>query len=297
MRKKNRSASISEEYISSIREKRRRLIVRKKRKRLSIIVVMAVCVVISSILIANHGEQKQVLAIDNPKETEGKAEINNLVEVEKDKNVVAEKNERETENNKQAVSDKTISKSNEDSNNIEKNYSKFFKKDIFLGDSITEGMSDYDFLEEANVCAKLGVNLTKVDELIEKAKNQQPEKIFLLLGANDLEYGGTTPELFKDRYKNVIHKVKASIPNSKIYVQSILPVLPQASRNNSFVNNSRIGQFNTVIKAMASEENITYLNIASLINDSNKNLYEQDGIHFKSKFYTLWLNYIELNAK
>jgi hypothetical protein len=184
----------------------------------------------------------------------------------------------------------------ENSMAIEK-YESFFKRDIFIGDSITQGISEFDFLPEENVCAKLGINLTQVDAQIEKAKKLNPNRIYLLLGSNDLEYGGTTPDIFKQRYKKVLEKIKKTNPNAKIYVQSILPVLPKASKNNSLVNNTRIGQFNAEIAALAKEENLNYLNIASLIDDSTKNLYEPDGEHFKSRFYTLWLNYIEKNVK
>ncbi|WP_160673253.1 GDSL-type esterase/lipase family protein [Clostridium sp. C8-1-8] len=187
-------------------------------------------------------------------------------------------------------------KTTENSMAMEK-YDSFFKRDIFIGDSITQGISEFDFLPEENVCAKLGINLTQVDAQIEKAKKLNPNRIYLLLGSNDLEYGGTTPDIFKQRYQKVLEKIKKTIPNAKIYVQSILPVLPKASKNNSLVNNTRIGQFNAEIAALAKEENLNYLNIASLIDDYTKNLYEPDGEHFKSKFYTLWLNYIEKNVK
>ncbi|OOM82352.1 GDSL-like lipase/acylhydrolase [Clostridium puniceum] len=293
---KERRTGTSEGSILSIREKRKKLIVRKRRRRLASVAIIVACVIITSIVIANQREQKQVMAADNIISTESAEEIKNSVETEKE-NVITEKDKKENVNGEKVASDEPIAQSNESSNNMDANYSQFFKKDVFIGDSITEGMSDYDFLDEENVCAKLGLNLTQVDPQIEKAKNLKPRRIFLLLGANDIEYSGTTPEIFKERYIEVIHKVKVSIPNSKIYVQSILPVLPQASRSNQLVNNTRIGKFNTVIKAMASEENITYLNIDALVKDSNKNLYEQDGIHFKSKFYTLWLDYIKLNTK
>lgn len=271
---------------------------RKKRnkKKLVIIVTMAVCAVIVSAVFTNRGRQSQLVAANKANS------IKNIKKAAKKSTKIEQTQAEATTNNKQTINGSTSSNADEIQSNtntsaINTNYSQFFKEDVFIGDSITQGISDYDFLNEENVYAKLGISLMQVDAQIAKAKKIQPQKIFLLLGANDIEYEGTTPGVFKERYRNVICKIKTSMPNTKIYVQSILPVLPNAAKNNPLVNNTRIGQFNNAIASMASEENITYLNIASLINNSNKNLYEPDGEHFKCKFYNLWLNYIEANIK
>lgn len=182
-------------------------------------------------------------------------------------------------------------------NNIDKNYAAFFKKDVFIGDSITEGLAEYDILNEENVCAKLGLSLDGVDAQISKAVSLKPEKVFLLLGSNDIEYEQETPEAFADKYKQVINKIKLRLPEAKLYIQSILPVLPQAAKQDKLVNNTRIDEFNVAVKQMAEQEKLDYINIASVLNESNKNLYEQDGEHLKIQFYPLWLNYIEVNIK
>lgn len=182
-------------------------------------------------------------------------------------------------------------------NTIDKNYAAFFKKDVFIGDSITEGLAEYDILNEENVCAKLGLSLDDVDAQTTKAVSLKPEKVFLLLGSNDIEYEQETPKAFADKYKQVINRIKLRLPEAKLYIQSILPVLSQAAKQDKLVNNTRIDEFNAAVKQMAEQEKLEYINIASVLNESNKNLYEQDGEHFKIQFYPLWLNYVEANIK
>lgn len=269
---------------------------RKGKRKIVILVTMAVFVFTTSAVLTNRGRQSQLVAVNKANSSK------NITKAEKESKKIEQTQTKSNTNNKQANYSSTSSnavqvQSSTNTSAINTNYSQFFKRDVFIGDSITQGISDYDFLDNANVYAKLGISLTGVDVQIAKAKKIQPQKILLLLGANDIENDGTTPAIFKERYRNVIRKIKTSMPNTKIYVQSILPVLPNAAKSDPLVNNTRIGQFNNAIAAMASEENITYLNIASLINDSNKNLYEPDGEHFKCQFYKLWLNYLEAKVK
>lgn len=306
----------------TMRGVKRRFNVKKRKRRLAIAGILIFCIATIWLLATRQTEQNKIL-------TSGRAE-NKPSAVQTETSASSEKKEIATStsptqkdiakstvagtsntkktvpitkkgNAQSASSSPATSKDTHPQNNKPQpkntNYSQVFKKDIFIGDSITEGMSDFDFLDEDNVCAKLGLNLNTIDQQIEKAQIMKPERIFLLVGSNDIEDDGTTPEAFKKKYADVIRKIKKSILGVKIYVQSILPVLPQVTQKHPIVNNDRVGKFNSAIQAMAKEENISYINIASLVNDSSKKLYEPDGQHFKSQFYNLWLDYLELNTK
>lgn len=177
------------------------------------------------------------------------------------------------------------------------NYKEYFKKDVFIGDSITQGISYYEYVDDSNVSAKLGVNLSQVKSLADNAAKIKPENVYLLLGANDIENKDTSCDQFVESYKSVIDYIKQSMPDSDIYVQSIFPILPKAEKSAKGVTNQRINEFNEGIKSMAVDEKINYVNVATIFEGGKESLYEQDGEHIKSQAYPLWLNYLEQNLK
>jgi hypothetical protein len=170
-------------------------------------------------------------------------------------------------------------------------YKEFFKDDAFLGDSISEGLSFYDFLDENSVVAEKGLNITKGIDESDKVIALKPKRVFILFGVNDSD-DRTPSSWLVDQYTKLVVKLKTKLPNSKIYVTSILPVL-EKTVNNPHINNAHINECNSGLKNMAIQQNVNYVNLASLLNESNTNLYENDGIHFKSDFYNMWLNYLE----
>ncbi|AFM39487.1 lysophospholipase L1-like esterase [Desulfosporosinus acidiphilus SJ4] len=171
------------------------------------------------------------------------------------------------------------------------NFKEFFKNDAFLGDSISEGLSFYDFLDDSRVIADKGLSITKGIDEADKIIALKPQRVFILIGLNEAD-DRTASSTLVDEYTKLVEKLKTSLPNSKIYVTSILPVLENLVKN-SHLNNAHIKECNAGLIDMANKENVNYVNLASILNDSNKNLYEDDGIHYKSDFYRMWLTYLE----
>jgi len=175
------------------------------------------------------------------------------------------------------------------------NYKEFFKDDAFLGDSISEGLSYYDFLDDNRVIAGKGLSIIKGIDESDKIIALQPHRVFILFGVNDID-DRTPSSWLVEQYTTLVVKLKTKLPNSKIYVISILPVLEKLV-NNPHINNVHINECNLGLINMASLEDVNYINLGALLNDSNKNLYEGDGIHYKSDFYTLWLDNLESVCK
>ncbi len=103
-------------------------------------------------------------------------------------------------------------------------------------------------------------------------------------------------EKFIMYYKELIDTIHNKLPNTTIYIQSILPVTPEVKSNKPSLTNENIDIFNHAIKKMAEEDNIEYLNIREIL-ENNTELFEPDGIHVKYKFYELWLEYLTENTK
>lgn len=171
------------------------------------------------------------------------------------------------------------------------NYKEYFKEDLFMGDSITEAITYLGLLEQQNVCGQVGVNINESLSQISSIKISNPNNIYLLYGVNDMDDRADS-QWFVEQYRGLVCSLKAKFPNANIYVQSVLPVAGIVEQRQPHTNNNYIKKCNAQLLKMTEQENVQYLDIASLLDDNSQQLYEADGFHFKAPFYKLWFDYI-----
>ena len=172
-------------------------------------------------------------------------------------------------------------------------YKEYFKEDLFIGDSITEELKYYKFLYDNNVFSKIGLNTDTLRKLIpDEDFGIEPKNIYLMMGLNDSVFV-KTEEKFKERYLAMLDALEAKFPNAKIYLQAIFPVSKALDeKEDARVNNTKINSFNEVIKTIASERGLYYLDFSYLLKE-NEDYFEPDGMHLKSKFHKVWLNEVK----
>lgn len=172
-------------------------------------------------------------------------------------------------------------------------YKEYFKEDLFIGDSITEELKYYKFLYDNNVFSKIGLNTDTLRKLIpDEDFGIEPKNIYLMMGLNDSVFV-KTEEKFKERYLAMLDALQAKFPDAKIYLQAIFPVSKALDeKDDARVNNTKINSFNEVIKTIASERGLDYLDFSYLLNE-NEDYFEPDGMHLKSKFHKVWLNEVK----
>lgn len=172
-------------------------------------------------------------------------------------------------------------------------YKEYFKEDLFIGDSITEELKYYKFLYDNNVFSKIGLNTDTLRKLIpDEDFGIEPKNIYLMMGLNDSVFV-KTEEKFKERYLAMLDALQAKFPDAKIYLQAIFPVSKALDeKDDARVNNIKINSFNEVIKTIASERGLDYLDFSYLLNE-NEGYFEPDGMHLKSKFHKVWLNEVK----
>lgn len=174
-------------------------------------------------------------------------------------------------------------------------YREIFEDDLFLGDSITDSLAFYNLLDKENVIAELGFTVRNAKEEIENIKSSSPENIYILFGNNDISYYKRS-EIFIIPYRELIDRIQTELPDSKIYIQSILPVGPDVEDEEPLFSQENIGDFNKALKDLAREEELDYLNIREIV-EENMDLLEPDEIHMKYQFYELWLDYLQEKTK
>lgn len=160
-----------------------------------------------------------------------------------------------------------------------------FNDSAILGDSRAAEFSYYGFLDESRVLAEIGATTLDIPDYINSLKTLNPSNIFLCFGINDIsiEYWNSVDEYLKE-LDQMIGKLRETLPDSTIYINSIIPVkdIPDAS---SKWNNVPV--WNDAIKNYCLEKDIPYIDLTETVN-KHKDLYDADGLHMTKSFYTYW---------
>lgn len=194
-----------------------------------------------------------------------------------------------------------LNANNDSSENEDINYAKYYENTIFMGDSITEALSEFGILDSYNVIANKGDTVIKASQNIDKLQGINPKNLVLLYGMNDvIAFDSNSSEessnAFKEKYIELINSIKAVLPKTNIYLISPLPVMNNAVNTNYRLTNENLNEFRLKVAEVSTATGSTYIDLASVITEKDY-LHEQDGIHYKYDFYTIWLdllkNYIQ----
>ncbi len=185
---------------------------------------------------------------------------------------------------------------NDTTNNGDINYAKYYENTVFMGDSITESLSEFEILDSYNVISNKGDTVVKAMQNIDKLQGINPKNLVLLYGMNDviefdINLSGQDSNDFKERYIELINSIKAVLPKTNIYLISPLPVMANAVETNYRLTNENLNEFRSKVNEVANVTGSTYIDLASIMTEKDY-LHEQDGIHYKYDFYPLWLDYL-----
>ena len=185
----------------------------------------------------------------------------------------------------------------------------WFSDAAFLGDSLTVGYVDYDIdLDGARILAYEGASPNNfVNRTTMKNANDEeevpydllaadpPAKLYVLVGTNALA-SGTADDSFLNYYGRMLDDLKSLLPNTKIFVQSVLPVRPEVLETSPGMATDHLNTINAAIRDMCAEKGCYYLALASAFTDSEGALMEEyaqpDGIHLTVSGYTNWVSYL-----
>lgn len=164
---------------------------------------------------------------------------------------------------------------------------------VFLGDSLTERFQiDHYFPNKYVVNRGIGGETTSglIHRLDSTVLQLQPSKIFLMIGINDIGHGIDKQTIIY--HHNVIVKlIQDNIPDTTVYIQSILPVGRQKIRRNPKFNRETIIWLNHQLKKLAEKNDMEFLNLSDLFAGTNGYMiqkYSNDGIHLTPGGYNIW---------
>ncbi|MGI8503981.1 MAG: GDSL-type esterase/lipase family protein [Hassallia sp.] len=166
---------------------------------------------------------------------------------------------------------------------------------IMLGDSITDE-GEWTELLGLNVKNR-GISGDTTERILHRLHTileSEPKQVFLMIGINDLINDNKSVTATLEEYKKILHKFKEETPNTKVFVQSLLPV------NNKvylyWEDNKNILKLNSGLKELVKEFNYEYIDIFCLFLDSDNQLdtkYTVDGLHLNGHAYLLWKAVLE----
>lgn len=159
---------------------------------------------------------------------------------------------------------------------------------IFLGDSITNKCEWSELLDNPNIKNRgiSGDNLYGVLNRLPQVTNLHPKKIFVMIGINDI-IANEKLERIIYKYRLMLLNIKQSTPETKVYIQSVLPV------NNNFkwlVNNNDVITLNQELKLLADKFKYEYVDLYSALSTDNQlgERYTNDGLHLNGDGYLVW---------
>lgn len=181
----------------------------------------------------------------------------------------------------------------------------YFSSSLFIGDSISTGLSLYGFLDQDNVFAQQGLApSTALDAeidgvtLSDKIASFKPKKIFVMLGTNSVGYADN--ETLAASMNELVEKI-SGLTKAKIYVISIPPITPDAEKSDeNELTKKDIDDYNAKLKTAVSGSGASFIDLNSVLSNSDgyfdADYAEMDGIHFMGTTYEVMLSYLQKHS-
>lgn len=153
----------------------------------------------------------------------------------------------------------------------------------FLGDSITHG-GRWDLLFPTVSTRNFGVNGERSEHLLTRLEPiivLQPEKLFILIGTNDLTKGVDLLAIAQN-VDQLIDRLKKET-RCDIYLQSVLPRAKKFS--------GRIKALNELYRNVATKHAVTFVDLLPFFDNGTGQLRSEltdDGLHLLGPGYDIW---------
>lgn len=159
---------------------------------------------------------------------------------------------------------------------------------VFLGDSLTDG-ARWDELFPGLPVKNRGINADNTSGVLNRLDDilpGHPAAIFLLIGTNDLpliDYHRDS--IILRSYREILERCKNETPETRVFVQSILPRQPRFTR--------RIQGLNFKLQGLAKEYGFTFVNLFPHFIGENGGLnpaLTNDSLHVLAAGYAIWVD-------
>lgn len=157
---------------------------------------------------------------------------------------------------------------------------------VMIGNSITNMHEWWEALGGNHDIINRGVSGAVSDEMLEHLSPilaGHPTRAFVMIGTNDIGSGKSAAHVAENLRKMIL-RFKSESPETKLYVQSILP-----SHNGT--RGGKIAGANDTIRTICTEEGITYIDLYPTFDDGEGHIrqgWSFDDLHPKAPGYRAW---------
>tara|TARA_X000000950_G_scaffold264631_1_gene338102 strand:+ start:1152 stop:1880 length:729 start_codon:yes stop_codon:yes gene_type:complete len=173
---------------------------------------------------------------------------------------------------------------------------------IFLGNSITAEGKDWSSRLDNSIIRNRGIGGDTTDGVIARLGeiiDSNPTAVFLLIGINDL-YNNTIEKpsvnYIANNIINIAKKIKSNSSNTKVYIQTLLPISKKKSYNYYDLYNQSIKRINKIIIENQQKGLYSVIDLHSLFVDNKGQLRSDltyDGLHLNEQGYLVWSNFVK----
>lgn len=174
----------------------------------------------------------------------------------------------------------------------EMTFSQAFANAVFVGDFMVSGISGYDFLPDDSVFSDNAMTSDRITNYLNDIVAKSPSEVYIMIGLNDLNYGGRTIDEIYGYEKTFIEQLKAKLPTAEIYVLSVLPVSKRYN-SSSNIKQTNIDALNAKLSENVNTLGVTYIDVASAFKDNEGYLRSDitdSGYNIRGGYYPFLLN-------
>ena len=167
---------------------------------------------------------------------------------------------------------------------------------VFLGDSITDE-GEWAELFNNSAIKNRGISSDTTIGVLERLHGiiaSQPQKIFLMIGVNDLSNLGRSPDEVIQTHTEILTQIRERSPQTNVFIQSVLPIHSDLFLGS--VTNSSIRELNEKLQQLATKFSYPYIDLHFHFLDAEQQLdrqYTSDGIHLNGIAYQHWQTLIK----
>lgn len=178
----------------------------------------------------------------------------------------------------------------------------FFENIFIVGDSLSTGFVNYEFLPADTVFAQAGLTPSSImftevggQMVYDKVSDTDPEYICIMLGTNGIAY--LEADFMYEKMKLFIDELRLNCPETEIVLVSIPPVTAEHEIDVPETNIEKIKLYNSCIEKLETEKDVIWVETYSILCDDTGYLAEEyaetDGLHLKIHAYPVILSRIQ----
>lgn len=167
---------------------------------------------------------------------------------------------------------------------------------VMLGNSLTENGGDWGRrLGWKHVVNRgiIGDEAMGVYDRLHQILPGHPQKLFLLIGINDVSHG-LTADSIAGLIDHIVERIRRESPQTRLYLQSLLPINESFGRYRLLTGKTDlVPQINARLRELARERQIDFIDLFPLFTEPNTSVLRKelttDGLHLNEDGYRIWV--------